>query len=188
MSARVLNPFSLFTEMRRVQSSKRRLDAEETTGDVVGVKRCLFGPVDHDQAVRTSRRELEEMTERSSHKYNFDFQLGQPQEGRYKWEAVPSAEVHQSYALRRMHFGGAAASQGGDDVTQTTLHLGGAGTSKDGDKEADTSQASQASQASDYSLPPAGCLRKRTPAQIPTRQAQMTEFLVQKKKRASNKQ
>lgn len=53
-----------------------------------GVKRNLFGTVDHDQIRDDLHRELKLITDEKRRKWNFDFENFQPLRGRYKWERV----------------------------------------------------------------------------------------------------
>ncbi|KAM8893364.1 cyclin dependent kinase inhibitor 1Ca [Spinachia spinachia] len=50
------------------------------------VRRCLFGPVDHDQLRRDLTLQLRETAERDSRRWNFNFQAETPLSGRFQWE------------------------------------------------------------------------------------------------------
>lgn len=52
------------------------------------VKVCLFGHVTRAAQNHVYRQFLEEQQEEAKRRWNFDFKLGQPLEGRYEWELV----------------------------------------------------------------------------------------------------
>ncbi len=52
------------------------------------VKRCLFGPVDHDEVMSFFRRELTKLNLEKIRKWNFDFVAGQPLSGNFEWRRV----------------------------------------------------------------------------------------------------
>jgi hypothetical protein len=52
------------------------------------VKRSLFGPVDHDEAIEFFKQEFSKIAKEQQTKYNFDFAKGEPLRGAFKWEKV----------------------------------------------------------------------------------------------------
>ncbi|MEQ2274002.1 hypothetical protein XENORESO_012338 [Xenotaenia resolanae] len=54
------------------------------------VCRNLFGPVDHDQVRQDVQLKLKEIMEQDSQHWNFNFQSGIPQLGRFQWEEIPT--------------------------------------------------------------------------------------------------
>jgi len=55
-------------------------------------RRCLFGPVDHDEIKRTIRKEMVSLDMENCQKYNFDFSLEKPMDGRFSWTPVKESE------------------------------------------------------------------------------------------------
>ena len=56
------------------------------------VKRCLFGEPDHAHVRAELVKQLSQIIQQDSEKYNFDFVNGRPLEGRFEWEKVEPAE------------------------------------------------------------------------------------------------
>lgn len=54
----------------------------------LSVRRCLFGPVDHEVVRNDLRREMKSQTDSSSRKWNFDFEKNTPLEGRFLWSKM----------------------------------------------------------------------------------------------------
>ncbi|XP_065207191.1 uncharacterized protein LOC135836341 [Planococcus citri] len=52
------------------------------------VKRCLFGPVDHNEAMSFFEKEMAKMEKEKMNQYNFDFVQGKPLKGAYQWQKV----------------------------------------------------------------------------------------------------
>ncbi|XP_031553686.1 cyclin-dependent kinase inhibitor 1B-like [Actinia tenebrosa] len=59
----------------------------------LGVRRCLFGPVDHSETRAHLQREMKTMVEDGIRRWNFDFEKGTPLKGRYLWHKTPSNDV-----------------------------------------------------------------------------------------------
>lgn len=57
-----------------------------------GVCRKLFGPVDHEQLSRDLSRQLRDVAERDTRRWNFSFETDEPLPGRYRWESVVPGE------------------------------------------------------------------------------------------------
>lgn len=62
------------------------------------VCRNLFGPVDHDELSRDMKAKLQEISEHSQQRWNFDFDSHTPLDGDYQWEEV---EVERTPAFYR---------------------------------------------------------------------------------------
>lgn len=60
-------------------------------------RRCLFGPVEHEQLRRELKLRLEEMSEQDSRRWNFDFQTENPLPGRFQWEEMPTGRAAAFY-------------------------------------------------------------------------------------------
>lgn len=54
----------------------------------LNVRRCLFGPVDHETVRNDLRREMKSQSESSARKWNFDFEKNTPLEGRFLWSRM----------------------------------------------------------------------------------------------------
>ncbi|XP_054625687.1 cyclin-dependent kinase inhibitor 1Ca [Dunckerocampus dactyliophorus] len=52
------------------------------------VRRCLFGPVDHEQLQRDFKLKLREISVEDSRRWNFNFQADTPLPGMFEWEPV----------------------------------------------------------------------------------------------------
>ncbi|XP_054628003.1 cyclin-dependent kinase inhibitor 1B-like [Dunckerocampus dactyliophorus] len=66
------------------------------------MRRCLYGPVDHEQLRRDLKLELEEIPVEDSHRWNFDFQTNTPLPGMFEWEPVncPADLCHDSSQVK----------------------------------------------------------------------------------------
>ncbi len=63
-------------------------------------RRCLFGPVDHDEVRKTLRQEMERIDEQNNARWNFDFSTGTPLKGKLQWQKVDTSEdVPQAYDM-----------------------------------------------------------------------------------------
>lgn len=65
----------------------------ETTVNAINrssVKRSLFGPVDHQEAMSFFQKEICKIQSEKSKQWNFDFINEKPLKGAYKWEKIPS--------------------------------------------------------------------------------------------------
>lgn len=84
----------------------------------LSVRRCLFGPVDHDAVRRDLQREMKTMSEENTRRWNFDFERECPLEGRYLWSKYSStpSESKESQSL-------VSNSRTGSDTSCTTLQL-----------------------------------------------------------------
>ncbi|XP_076346863.1 cyclin-dependent kinase inhibitor 1C-like isoform X1 [Tachypleus tridentatus] len=68
-----------------------------------GVRRSLFGPVDHEQNLWFVREELSRIQQEDEQRWNFKFKTETPTDGRYEWTPVENVEeVHPSYGLQRL--------------------------------------------------------------------------------------
>jgi len=56
---------------------------------MTAAKRCLFGPVDHQELQNLLKKELFALEKENRLKYNFDFKRERPLQGGYKWTPVP---------------------------------------------------------------------------------------------------
>ncbi|XP_037103088.1 cyclin-dependent kinase inhibitor 1Ca [Syngnathus acus] len=52
------------------------------------VRRCLFGPVDHEQLHRDLKMNLHELFLEACRRWNFDFQTDAPLPGMFEWEKI----------------------------------------------------------------------------------------------------
>ncbi|KAL0273089.1 UNVERIFIED_CONTAM: hypothetical protein PYX00_005845 [Menopon gallinae] len=69
-----------------------------------GVKRKLFGPVNHEEAKLFVEKELEALQEKAAQKWSFDFKKGKPRpspdDSGYKWvKFSPNEEIPKAYDL-----------------------------------------------------------------------------------------
>ena len=124
MSARVFNPY-IMSEMRRVMRGGGHLDLGESeirsprdNNSLERIKKCLFGPIDHNECKLYVQQEMEKHREKASKKWNFDFKTGKPMpsnEGNvYDWKILKENEtVPQAYALTRLPY----LSQHSDNCT-----------------------------------------------------------------------
>ena len=55
-------------------------------------RRCLFGPVDHEEVKKTLRQEMAKITEETNSRWNFDYTSGTPLSGKFAWEQVGEGE------------------------------------------------------------------------------------------------
>lgn len=65
-------------------------------------RRCLFGPVNHEENQRVLREQLALQEKESRNRWNFDFVNEKPVEGKYRWEKVQVIDensVPVAYAL-----------------------------------------------------------------------------------------
>ncbi|XP_032223614.2 uncharacterized protein LOC5522358 [Nematostella vectensis] len=76
--------------MALISNSLHRMERPARTS----VRRCLFGPVDHEQTKADLQREIKKVVESESRRWNFDFASETPQVGRYAW-----FKRHESEAL-----------------------------------------------------------------------------------------
>ena len=60
----------------------------QTLSNKSKVRRCLFGPPDHERIRRGLDKALEENNTEMQSKWNFDFQKDSPLEGKFQWEVV----------------------------------------------------------------------------------------------------
>ena len=63
----------------------------ETTVNAINrssVKRSLFGPVDHQEAMSFFQKEISKMEKEKMNQWNFDFINEKPLKGTYKWQKV----------------------------------------------------------------------------------------------------
>lgn len=60
----------------------------QTLSNKSKVRRCLFGPPDHERIRRDLDKALEENNAEMQSKWNFDFQKDSPLEGKFQWEVV----------------------------------------------------------------------------------------------------
>lgn len=63
----------------------------ETTANMIAtnsVKRSLFGPVDHQEAMSFFQKELAKMEQEKMKEWNFDFANEKPLRGNFRWEKV----------------------------------------------------------------------------------------------------
>lgn len=62
------------------------------------VKRSLFGPVDHQEAMSFCNKELAKMEQEKMLKWNFDFANEKPLQGNFQWQKI---DDRKSYKLLR---------------------------------------------------------------------------------------
>lgn len=62
----------------------------------LGVRRCLFGPVDHSEIRTDLQREMKTMVEDGIRRWNFDFERETPLKGTYLWQKLPRNDVPSS--------------------------------------------------------------------------------------------
>lgn len=115
MSARVFNPH-IMSEMRRVLRGGGHLDLSESdvrsprdNNSLERIKKCLFGPIDHNECKMYVQQEMESHRDKASEKWNFDFKTGKPrplEEGCvYEWKVMKTNEpVPEAYALARLPY------------------------------------------------------------------------------------
>lgn len=60
------------------------------------VKRSLFGPVDHEEAMSFFQKEFAKMEQEKMRQWNFDFVNGKPLRGPYKWEKVDNQKSQKA--------------------------------------------------------------------------------------------
>lgn len=69
-------------------------DSETTAINRNSVKRSLFGPVDHQEAMSFFHKEFAKMESEKMKEWNFDFINEKPLKGNFKWEKVqPTTQV-----------------------------------------------------------------------------------------------
>ena len=66
------------------------------------VRRCLFGPVDHEENNRFLKQQLKIQEQESCKKWNFDFNTMTPLDGKYAWEPVVEGEIPAAYDLKQL--------------------------------------------------------------------------------------
>lgn len=59
----------------------------------LGVRRCLFGPVDHTEVRADLRREMKTIAEDGIRRWNFDFERETPLKGKYLWQKLPKNDL-----------------------------------------------------------------------------------------------
>lgn len=112
MSARVLNPTAMMTEISRNLSGGGGGGggggrAAPSRAALARVRRDLFGPVDHAAAQALAKRELRAQSQLDANRWGFNFQKGAPlkSNSRYEWEPLTEHDVvPEPYALRGMPF------------------------------------------------------------------------------------
>lgn len=60
-------------------------------------RRCLFGPVEHEQLRLELQLRLQEMSEADSRRWNFDFHRQAPLAGSFQWEEVSAGRAAAFY-------------------------------------------------------------------------------------------
>ncbi|XP_028809701.1 cyclin-dependent kinase inhibitor 1D [Denticeps clupeoides] len=95
-------------------SEAGQLRVEEARGrSSGGVRRNLFGPVDHQQLQQDFQRLLRMTVEVASRRWDFDFHADQPLSGSVvEWEELPSQDVPAFYRSRVVNADGVAAGLG----------------------------------------------------------------------------
>ncbi|KAJ8314563.1 hypothetical protein KUTeg_006713 [Tegillarca granosa] len=61
------------------------------------VRRCLFGPPDHDSIKKDLKKLEDQNISEMSTVYNFDFKNDVPLHGRYHWEVISSEHIPEFY-------------------------------------------------------------------------------------------
>lgn len=77
--------------MALTEVSWRNTLSKPQTKDItpsLSVRRCLFGPVDHEIVRQDLQKEMKAMSESSAREWNFDFEKTCPLPGRYLWSRV----------------------------------------------------------------------------------------------------
>jgi len=72
-----------------------------SSADRMRVRRCLFGPVNHEELQATLRKETEEVRKNDEHTWNFDFITETPKQGRWEWYPVSSSTSDNSSSRKR---------------------------------------------------------------------------------------
>ena len=69
----------------------------------IGVKRCLFGPVDHEQRSKELSRLSKALDQTCCQRWNFNFNLETPMSGKYTWEQVVTEDhVPKAYEMTNL--------------------------------------------------------------------------------------
>ena len=55
-------------------------------------RRCLFGPVDHEEVKKSLQQEMAKINEENNSRWNFDFTSGTPLSGKFSWEKVSDGD------------------------------------------------------------------------------------------------
>ncbi len=55
-------------------------------------RRCLFGPVDHEEVKKSLHIEMAKINEENNSRWNFDFKSDTPLSGKFNWQKVGDAD------------------------------------------------------------------------------------------------
>lgn len=95
-------------------------------GSLERIKKCLFGPIDHNECKLYVQQEMDSHREKASKKWNFDFKTGKPrpsEEGSvYEWKVLKVNEtVPEAYALSRLPYLSQHADSSSSSTTISTI-------------------------------------------------------------------